>query len=124
MSAPLTIEEIFRRTALAAHNEAARLRSVGQEAEAQRYSAVVNLLAGFEPSRPDVSPEDRLLRIDEICGDPRKGIPRMVPVDRESWRLGVLNGRYPQPIRIGQRFTVWKLSDIEKLLDQISQEVA
>ena len=35
-----------------------------------------------------------------------------VPYTRESWRLKMEAGRAPQPIRLTQRRTVWRGSDI------------
>jgi prophage regulatory protein len=39
-----------------------------------------------------------------------------VPISRSAWWLGVKDGRFPQPLKLGPRTTVWRLSDIQKLI--------
>lgn len=39
-----------------------------------------------------------------------------LPVSRETWRLRVLAKTAPEPLRIGQRCTVWRGADILKWL--------
>lgn len=50
----------------------------------------------------------RVLRITEIIAP--KG---PVPVGRSTWWEGVKSGRFPQPIKLGPRITVWREEDIE-----------
>ncbi len=42
------------------------------------------------------------------------------PISRSSWWKGCKEGRYPQPLKLGPRTTVWRKSDIEKLAEKIS----
>lgn len=63
---------------------------------------------------------ERLLRIEHIIGNPKKGILPMIPVGRSAWWAGVKEGKYPQPIKIGERVTVWKYSDIQKLIQKLT----
>jgi len=53
----------------------------------------------------------RLLRIQEII-TPNGPIP----VGKSTWWDGVKSGRFPQPIKLGPRITVWREEDIEALL--------
>lgn len=53
----------------------------------------------------------RLLRIQEILTP--KG---PIPVGKSTWWEGVKSGRFPQPIKLGPRITVWREEDIEALL--------
>ena len=39
------------------------------------------------------------------------------PVSKSTWWLGVKLGRYPQPMKLGPRVTVWKAEDIWSLID-------
>ena len=52
--------------------------------------------------------QDRLLRIRQVI--------ELFPVSRATWYLGVKEGRYPKPIKIGKRSVAWKLSDIQALI--------
>ena len=44
-----------------------------------------------------------------------------VPVSRSHWWAGVKDGRYPKPIKLSARVTVWRASDILNLVEGIQQ---
>lgn len=62
------------------------------------------------------------LRLHHIIGDPKKGIPPVIPVSKSTWWAGVKSGRYPQPVKLSSRTTAWLLSDIISLLDSFKLE--
>ena len=39
-----------------------------------------------------------------------------IPIGKSTWWAGVKDGRYPQPIKLGRRITVWKVEDIRALM--------
>lgn len=39
-----------------------------------------------------------------------------IPVSRSTWWAGVKSGKFPKPIKLGPRTTVWKVEDIRKLI--------
>ena len=43
----------------------------------------------------------------------------IIPVSRSAWYLGIATGKYPAPVKLGQRTAVYKLGDIKKLLTSI-----
>ena len=53
---------------------------------------------------------------------PREGYARLpqvlaaIPVSKSSWWAGCKSGRYPAPVKLGPRTTVWKVSDIRALI--------
>ena len=56
---------------------------------------------------------------------PRTGFVRLssilapkgpLPVSKSTWWLGVKQGRYPKPMKLGPRVTVWKAEDIWSLI--------
>jgi prophage regulatory protein len=61
-------------------------------------------------------PESGFLRIWQVIGDARRGIPPLIPVCRSLWWKGVKEGRFPQPVRMG-RTTMWRVGDIKNLID-------
>ena len=65
-------------------------------------------------------PEAGFLRIRQIIGDPKATppTPPIIPVSKSSWWDGCKSGKYPQPIKLGPRTTVWRASDIYKLIEQ------
>jgi len=87
------------------------------------------------------SGNDRLLRLPQIIGQkevtpeqakvnrqsgksprtPRPFIESLIPISRASWWAGVKSGKYPQPLKLGSRTTVWRESDIVALINQLDE---
>ena len=65
---------------------------------------------------------EKLLRVNQIVGDRAKGIPAIIPVSRSSWWLGVKQGRFPKPLKLSARITVWKMSDIQTLIEKAASK--
>ncbi len=65
-------------------------------------------------------PETGFLRIRQIVGDPKASppIPAIIPVSRSTWWAGCRSGRFPKPVKLGERVTVWRVEDIRKLANQ------
>jgi len=63
-------------------------------------------------------PETGLVRLSQILGDKKKGIPAIIPVSKSSWWAGVKSGRFPKPIKLGERTTCWRVIDIKKIINQ------
>lgn len=59
-------------------------------------------------------PESGFVRLSQILGP--KG---PIPISKSSWWLGVRTGRYPQPIKLGPRTTVWSVQSIRQLIEQL-----
>jgi len=55
-----------------------------------------------------------LLRLCEVL--------RIFPVSKSSWWLGVREGRYPKPIRLGPRTVAWLESSIRELIQNLQKE--
>jgi predicted DNA-binding transcriptional regulator AlpA len=63
--------------------------------------------------------EERLLRLKDIIGDKKTGVPPIVPVSKSTWWAGVACNRYPQPVRhLGPRITAWIASEIYALVSR------
>ncbi len=52
--------------------------------------------------------EGGLLRIRQVL--------RFVPVSRSHWWAGVKAGKYPKPLKLSERVTVWRAADIRDLV--------
>jgi predicted DNA-binding transcriptional regulator AlpA len=48
-------------------------------------------------------------------------ILKIFPIGRSTWWQGVKDGKYPKPVKLGQRTTAWKVEDIKDLIDQYSK---
>lgn len=62
-------------------------------------------------------PESGFLRLPQIIGDSERGIPAVIPVSKSTWWNGVRDGKFPQPVKLGPKTTVWKVADIRALID-------
>ena len=45
-----------------------------------------------------------------------------IPVSKSSWWAGVKEGRFPQPVKLGPRTTVWRAEEIRALFEQVDAE--
>ena len=63
-------------------------------------------------------PETGFLRLAQIIGNPKTGIPPIIPVCSSTWWSGVKSGRFPKPLKLGPRTTVWRAEDIRALIEQ------
>lgn len=61
-------------------------------------------------------PESGFLRLPQIIGDAKRGIPAVIPVSKSAWWEGCKTGRYPKPVKLGPRTTAWRVSDIHALI--------
>jgi len=63
---------------------------------------------------------ERFLRLRQIIGDPKATppIPAIIPISKSSWWAGIASGKYPAGRRLGPKTTVWRASDIYKLIEQ------
>lgn len=71
-----------------------------------------------QPTTPQASVNysaDTMVRVPEICRDPRTGRPGILPISRSTWYEWVKRGLVPPGIKIGGRTVVWRLTDIQAL---------
>jgi len=69
-------------------------------------------------------PETGFLKIWQIIGNPKANppIPAILPVGRTTFLNGVKSGKYPKPVKLGERSIAWKVSDIRALVEQLGGE--
>ncbi|MHA1540416.1 MAG: helix-turn-helix transcriptional regulator [Alphaproteobacteria bacterium] len=59
---------------------------------------------------------------------PKKGFLRLpevlkiFPVSRSTWWQGVKDKRYPQPVKLSERTTAWRVEDIQALIAEKGTE--
>ena len=73
----------------------------------------------LRPPLPHQLPATGFLRIWYIIGDPKANppIPALIPMGRTSWLNGVKSGKHPQPVKLNQRTTAWRVEDIRNLIN-------
>ncbi len=57
-------------------------------------------------------PETGLLRLRQILSPEGP-----IPVSKSTWWAGVKDGRFPKPLKLGKRVTVWRVEDIRELIE-------
>lgn len=60
---------------------------------------------------PQPFPAEGFVRIQEIIAP--KG---PIPVGRSTWWADLKDGRFPKPVKLGPRITVWRADDIRALI--------
>jgi prophage regulatory protein len=66
-------------------------------------------------------PQTGYLRLAQIVGNKKAGIPPIFPVSKSTWWQGVKSGRYPQPIKLSERCTAWRVEDVLALIEQTAR---
>lgn len=56
---------------------------------------------------------ESLLRLPQVL--------KINPISKSAWWQGCKDGRYPKPVKLGPRTTVWKASDISAFMRQLSR---
>ena len=57
------------------------------------------------------SSSPRLLRLNEILAPNGP-----LPISKSTWWAGVKDGRFPQPVKLGDRITAWRQDEIHNLI--------
>ena len=57
---------------------------------------------------------DRLLRINQVL--------EKFPVGRSTWWAGVKDGKYPRGIKLSERTTAWRESEVDRLIDRLGEQ--
>ena len=66
-------------------------------------------------------PAAGFLRLPQIIGSRKNNIPPIVPVSNTSWWAGVKSGKYPKPVKLGPKTTVWRVEDIRTLVESFGK---
>jgi prophage regulatory protein len=65
-------------------------------------------------------PSTGYLRLKQILGTKKSNppTPAIIPIGKTSWWQGIKEGKFPKPIKLGPRITVWRVEDIRALIDK------
>lgn len=66
-------------------------------------------------------PMEGYLRLRDIIGNRKRGIPAVIPVSATTWWEGVRTHRFPKPRKLGPHTTVWLVGDIRRLIESHSE---
>ncbi len=59
-----------------------------------------------------VYPAGSFVRVKQIVGDRKAGIPGLLPIGERTWLKLVEDGRAPPGQKLGPRTTVWRVEDV------------
>ncbi|MEW8287437.1 MAG: AlpA family phage regulatory protein [Candidatus Thiodiazotropha endolucinida] len=59
-------------------------------------------------------PEDALIRVNDVL--------RIFPISKSGWFRGIQDGKYPKPIKLGERVSAWRVGDILNLVRTVSAD--
>ncbi len=57
-------------------------------------------------------PREGFVRLSQFLGN-----GRVLPIGRSTWWAGVKSGRFPQPVKLLPRVTVWRVEDIRAVIN-------
>lgn len=66
-------------------------------------------------------PPVAFLKIHQIIGNSKTAppIPALIPISRTSFLNGVKSGKYPKPVKLGERSVAWRADDIRALIEKL-----
>ena len=50
-------------------------------------------------------------------------ILKIFPIGKSTWWNGVKDGRFPKPVKLGERVTAWHVDDIRDLIAKYQSQV-
>lgn len=60
--------------------------------------------------KENLLPEIGFIRIKEVL--------KIFPIGKSTWWDGVKKGKFPKPVKLGERITAWKVDDIRDLIKE------
>jgi prophage regulatory protein len=67
-------------------------------------------------------PEVGFIKLPQIVGNKKTNTPAILPIGRTTFLNGVKSGKYPKPVKLGERSVAWRVSDIRALIESISAQ--
>lgn len=61
-------------------------------------------------------PEIGFVRLPQIVGNPKKGIPPLIPISRSTFWLRIRKGVYPKGVMLGPNIRAWRTDDVRAML--------
>jgi predicted DNA-binding transcriptional regulator AlpA len=67
-------------------------------------------------------PAVAFLKIHQIIGNPKAvpPVPALIPIGRTSFLNGVKSGKYPKPVKLGERSVAWRVDDVRAMIEKMS----
>ena len=65
-----------------------------------------------KPTNETPKAPERYLRIWDIIGDKKRDITPILPISKSCWWAGIRSGKYPKGVKISERCTAWRASEV------------
>lgn len=72
---------------------------------------------------PNQLPETGFLRLSQIIGNKKTNTPALIPISRTSFLNGIKSGKYPKPVKLGERTIAWRVEDIRDLINSLGGDL-
>jgi prophage regulatory protein len=66
--------------------------------------------------------ETGFLRQTQILGNPRRGVPGLIPVSATTWWAWVREGKAPPPVKLSSGVTAWRVEDIRAFITALTTQ--
>lgn len=68
-------------------------------------------------------PETGFLRLNQLLGNKKATppTPPLIPISKSKLWADVKAGKFPQPIKLGERCTAWRVEDIRAYIDSVGK---
>lgn len=65
-------------------------------------------------NKKELLPETGFVRLPTIL--------QIFPIGKSTWWQGVKDGRFPKPVKLGERTTAWRVEDINALVESYNKK--
>lgn len=69
-------------------------------------------------------PQTGFVRLPLLVGDPKRGIPGILPFSASTLWRRVRAGTFPAPVKLSERVTCWRAEAIRQFLDEQGRQAA
>lgn len=77
----------------------------------------------MDANTPRHFPPGAMVRVAQICGNPKKGIPGLLPINPATWWKWVKAGRVPAGRKLSPKTTVWSIEAVLAVGGAASEQV-
>jgi prophage regulatory protein len=67
-------------------------------------------------------PSTGFLRANQIIGNPKKGIPALLPISRSTFWASVREGRFSPGVLLGPRTRAWRVEEVRSWIANVGTE--
>lgn len=58
-------------------------------------------------------PQEGFVRLDQVL--------EVIPVSKSTWFRGIQSGRFPKPVKLGERASAWRVDEIRNCMKGVTE---